>query len=157
MLTLRGSVDCSLPGSSVHGISQASTLEWVATSSSRASSQPRDEPVSPALQADTLPAEPPGKSSLWRVIFSCNLKYRLVLSKWTGYLQPRTELKVVPGSPVRWMEQPDFLRQLCTEGEWDRWQLKVCSNRVSETRNNTNSLTVTVQKVSNNAGGAVCY
>ena len=49
--------------------------------------------------------------------FSCNLKYRLVLSKWTGYLQPRTELKVVPGSPVRWMEQPDFLRQLCTEGE----------------------------------------
>ena len=28
-------MDCSLPGSSVHGISQARTLEWVAISSSR--------------------------------------------------------------------------------------------------------------------------
>ena len=35
-------VDCSLPGSSLHGILQARTLEWVATSFSRGSSQPRD-------------------------------------------------------------------------------------------------------------------
>jgi len=28
--TLRDSMDCSLPGSSVHGISQARVLEWVA-------------------------------------------------------------------------------------------------------------------------------
>ena len=35
-------VDCSPPGSSVHGISQARVLEWAATSSSRGSSQPRD-------------------------------------------------------------------------------------------------------------------
>ena len=34
--------DCSLPGSSVHGISQARILEWVAISFSRASFQPRD-------------------------------------------------------------------------------------------------------------------
>ena len=34
--------DCSLPGSSVHGISQAAILEWVAISFSRGSSQPRD-------------------------------------------------------------------------------------------------------------------
>ena len=32
---------CSLPGSSVHGISQASILGWVAISSSKGSSQPR--------------------------------------------------------------------------------------------------------------------
>ena len=31
-------MDCSLQGSSVHGIFQARTLEWVATSSSRGSS-----------------------------------------------------------------------------------------------------------------------
>ena len=36
------SVDCSLPGSSVHGILQARILEWVAISFSRGSSQPRD-------------------------------------------------------------------------------------------------------------------
>ena len=35
-------MDCSLPGSSVHGILQARTLEWVAISFSRGSSQPRD-------------------------------------------------------------------------------------------------------------------
>ena len=33
---------CSLPGSSVHGISQARILEWVVISFSRGSSQPRD-------------------------------------------------------------------------------------------------------------------
>ena len=35
-------MDCSPPGSSVHGISQARVLEWVAISFSRGSSQPRD-------------------------------------------------------------------------------------------------------------------
>ena len=33
---------CSLPSSSVHGIFQARILEWVATSSSSGSSQPKD-------------------------------------------------------------------------------------------------------------------
>ena len=40
--TLWDPVDCSLPGSSVHGILQARILEWVAISFSRGSSQPRD-------------------------------------------------------------------------------------------------------------------
>ena len=35
-------MDCSLPGSSVHGIFQARILEWAAISFSRGSSQPRD-------------------------------------------------------------------------------------------------------------------
>ena len=34
--------DCSLPGSSVHGIFQARVLEWVAIAFSRGSSPPRD-------------------------------------------------------------------------------------------------------------------
>ena len=36
-------MDCSLPGSSVHGISQASIPEWVAISFSRGFSEPRDQ------------------------------------------------------------------------------------------------------------------
>ena len=40
--TLCDPVDCSLPGSSVHGILQARVLEWAAISFSRGSSQPRD-------------------------------------------------------------------------------------------------------------------
>ena len=41
-LTLCRSMDCSLPDFSVHGILQARTPEWVAISSSRGSSWPRD-------------------------------------------------------------------------------------------------------------------
>ena len=48
--TLCDPFDCSPPGFSVHGISEAETLEWVAISFSRGSSQPRDYLwVSPAL------------------------------------------------------------------------------------------------------------
>ena len=36
-------LDCTLPGSSVHGILQGGILEWVAIPSSRGSSQPRDQ------------------------------------------------------------------------------------------------------------------
>ena len=36
-------IDCSLPGSSVHGILQARILEWVAISFSRGSSRPRNQ------------------------------------------------------------------------------------------------------------------
>ena len=41
-LTLCDTMDCSLPGSSIHGIFQATVLEWVAISFSRGSSQTRD-------------------------------------------------------------------------------------------------------------------
>ena len=40
--TLCDFMDCSPPGSSVHGILQARILEWVAMPSSRGSSEPRD-------------------------------------------------------------------------------------------------------------------
>ena len=42
-LTLGNPMDCSLPGSSVHGILQARILEWVTISFSRGSSRPRDQ------------------------------------------------------------------------------------------------------------------
>ena len=50
----------STPGSSVHGTSQARTLDWVAIPSSRGPSWPRDWTGSPALQADSLPSESQG-------------------------------------------------------------------------------------------------
>ena len=42
-LTLCHARNCSLPGSSVHGILQARILEWVVISFSKESSQPRDQ------------------------------------------------------------------------------------------------------------------
>ena len=40
--TLCDPMDCSLPGSSIHGIFQATVLEWIAISFYRGSFQPRD-------------------------------------------------------------------------------------------------------------------
>ena len=54
-LTLCDPVDCSLPGSSVHRISQARTLEWVSIYFSKGSSQPGMEPAATALEVDSLP------------------------------------------------------------------------------------------------------
>ena len=54
-------MDCSLPGSSVHGILQARILEWVAVPFSEDLPKPGIKPTSPALQADALTSEPPGK------------------------------------------------------------------------------------------------
>jgi len=52
-------MDCSPPCSPVHRNHQARILEWVAISLSRGSSQLRDQ--TPALQANSLQSEPPGK------------------------------------------------------------------------------------------------
>ena len=54
-------MDCSMSGFSVYGILQARILEWVAAPFSRDLPNPGIEPRSPALQADSLPSEPPGK------------------------------------------------------------------------------------------------
>ena len=61
-LTLCDHMDCNPPGFSVHGILQARILEWVAISFARGSFQPGIKLRSPALRADSLPSEPPGKS-----------------------------------------------------------------------------------------------
>ena len=87
-LTLCDSVDCSLPGSSVHGISQARILECVVISFSSRSSQPRIQLESPASQIDFLPSVPPGKPTV-RYYY---LPIRTV--------QMKNSHKVFPGGPV---------------------------------------------------------
>ena len=65
-------MDCSPPGSSVHGILQARILEWVAMPSCRKSSPSRDRTLVPVVPASTggfLTSEPPGSPLLlWKVI-----------------------------------------------------------------------------------------
>ena len=71
-LTLYNPMDCSPPGSSVHGILHGGILEWVAMPSSRDLPNPGIEPRSPALQADSLQSEPSGKLTQWtlaRMVF----------------------------------------------------------------------------------------
>ena len=60
-LTLCDPMDCSLPGSSIHGIFQTRVPEWVAIAFSRGS-----QGLSPGLlpcRQTLLPSEPPGKTS----------------------------------------------------------------------------------------------
>ena len=60
-LTLCDSVDCSPTGSSVYGISQARMWHGLPFPSPGSLPDPGIEPGSPALEADSLPSEPPGK------------------------------------------------------------------------------------------------
>ena len=62
-LTVYDPMECTLLGSSVHGILQARILGWVAVSFSKGCF----DPWSPALQADSLQSQPLGKLKNTRV------------------------------------------------------------------------------------------
>ena len=61
--TLCNPMDCSLPGSSVHGFSRQEYWSGLPFPSPGDLPDPRIEPRSPALQADALTSELPGKLS----------------------------------------------------------------------------------------------
>ena len=92
--------DQRLPGSSVHGISQARILEWVAISFSRGYSQLRDWTASPALAGRFFTA--PGKSQIfcyWLLIkLDCSQKTYVISifeNLWTVIWWPGTWSKLV--------------------------------------------------------------
>ena len=66
-------VDCSPSGSSVHGISQARMLEWVAFSFSRGSSWPRDWACISCSASGFFTAEQPGIPVRWINCIKCYL------------------------------------------------------------------------------------
>ena len=59
--TLWNPMDCSLPDSSVHGVSKVGILKWVAIPFSGGIPDPGMAPRSPALQAVSSQTEPPRK------------------------------------------------------------------------------------------------
>ena len=97
-------VDCWAPVSM--GILQARVLGWVATPSSRGSSPPRDRTLVSALQAGSLPSEPPRASFNgdenghdWLVL---SMTHFLGLGRGLstlsqGYREPRIPRAVYPG------------------------------------------------------------
>ena len=70
--TLCNPMDCSLPGSSVHGIFQAIVLEWIAISLSRGSSWPRDRTQVSRIVDRRLTVWAPGKESC-NFLSSCSV------------------------------------------------------------------------------------
>ena len=85
-------MDCSPPGSSVHGILQAGILEWVAISSPRGSSQPRD---GNCISFD---------SCICRQILYC---WATREAQWLGTILP---INSFPGSKTNPFVQTCFLR-----------------------------------------------
>ena len=134
-------MDYSLPGSSIHEIFLARILEWVAISFSKLYSleflrpeywggypfpspgdipNPRIEHRSPMLQADSLPAEPQGKSkntgvgtlSLLQGIFPTQESGQgLLHCRWILYQLSYQGSPKVPWSEVKWSEVK--VTQLC--------------------------------------------
>ena len=84
--TLCDPMDCSLPGSPVHGISQARILEWVAISFFRASSPLRYQIGACCIGSRFFTTEPPVSSYI-----SYGVTYMWNLTKWYKwtYLQNR--------------------------------------------------------------------
>ena len=84
-MTLCDTMDCSLPGSSVHEILQARVPEWVAMPSSRGPSQSRDRTKSlvfSELQVDSLPLSHRGR--LYDIIMMDTCHYACMLSCFSG-------------------------------------------------------------------------
>ena len=104
--TLSDPMDCSLPGSSVHEIVQATILEWVAIPFFRGSSQPRIEPASLAshgVACKFFITEPPEPSNL-------------CISHKGGKMQ-QENAATRQGKTVRdWKKQSQLLRNNC-EGQ----------------------------------------
>ena len=87
--TLCDPLDCSPPGSSAFGISQATILEWVVMPSSRGSSQPNDWTYVSwitCIVGGFFTSKPPGKPfyllELWFIIKGCNSGS----ARWKRYL-----------------------------------------------------------------------
>jgi len=132
-------MDCSLPGSSVHGILQARKLEWVAMSFSRDLSDPGLEPRSSTLQADSLPSEPPGK--LWWYEPNCKLlvpdkkmkKKRACRQRSPSLLlcsqgQTLFSLECAPSwGRCGWGSRPVIKESLLTK-QWGGWSLGVLAD-----------------------------
>ena len=77
----------------VAGILQARTLEWVAFPFSRGSSRLRDRT---ALQADSLPAEPPGKPNVFII---SKLNKKLKNNEITENLKKKIDTYIPSSSP----------------------------------------------------------
>ena len=82
-------MDCSLPDSSVHGISQAKIRSGLPFPSPGNISNPGIEPWSSTLQADSLPTEPPGKPGQWQGLIPFVSSAKELLAKWEGTLELR--------------------------------------------------------------------
>ena len=95
-------MDSSPPGSSVHGIFQARTLEWVAISFSRGSSQLRARTHISYIKGGFFTTEPPGKPILMGWEYSTDLPNIYGASSLYWTLSFRSILTCITGDSAWW-------------------------------------------------------
>ena len=86
--TLCNPMDCSLPGSSIHGIFQARVLEWVAISFSRRSSWPRDWTQVSCIvgrRFTVWPTREVKEGGLYQILVQFFVKYKVWKGKKWGW------------------------------------------------------------------------
>ena len=137
-------MDCSLPGSSVHGILQAGIPEWIAISFSRGSSWPRDQTQvscivgrfftnwatreAPRIGREHIPFSFKDKAGKWkRVLFRTWRVWATTLATSWGICSAQESfffLETVLTSRIRvvWLRFPSHFQQL-TRGDIgaERW------------------------------------
>ena len=113
-------MDCSLLGSSLHGILQARILEWVAKPSSRGSSQPTSLMSNLHWQVDSLLLAPPGKARSYHAAAAKSLQSCPTLCDLID--------SSPPGSPVPGILQARTLEWVAISfsNAW-KWKVKVKS------------------------------
>ena len=125
-LTLWEPLDCNPPVPS-QGILQARVLEWVAISTPGDLPHPGFKPGSPALQADSLPSEPPGKSQ--NGLTNVYIKLLLFSSKnlWRFKIAFRKAEKHKNPSSMQWVTRTCMIWQLvalCARVNSVPWSLR---------------------------------
>ena len=91
-------MDCSPPGSSVHGTSQARILDRLPFLPPGVLPNPGTEPTSPALQVDSLLSEPPGKTSPLSSVFLAHDSHGRILKPLFIH---SLKISVLPGPTSR--------------------------------------------------------
>ena len=119
-LTFCDPLDYSPPGFSIHGISQARILEWVATSSFRGSYWPRDWTSDSCLlhwQAGSLPLCHLGiLRSVWGFLFALSRSYHGLkkASSCSGFCLPaHPQLRPLPALNSMFQHHPNFYGSPC--------------------------------------------
>ena len=108
-LTLFDPTDCSPPGSSVYGISKARILEWAAISSSRVSSQPRDQTHISCIDRQILYRwSPQGSPFTWLKRKWKSLSHVwLFATPWTIYSLPGSSVHgILQARKLEWVTAP---------------------------------------------------
>ena len=158
-------MDCSPPGSSVHGILQARILEWVAIPFSRGSSQPSDGTWVSHTAGRLITAEPPGKNS-WRksvqdALWHCYQQYfffalspqarekkKTTKNKQMGLFQILKNSFIVKGTINKTKSSPSEWEKIFANDISNKKILKIHKQHITQNQRNKNLVIPSTSKYS---------